>query len=279
MPYERGELQIDHFPDHECSPRFLTPVSGRDVIFGIALDHPDANIMSTFFSSCVARDLGARNIGFVIPYLPYLKRNTRDTKGVGDTARHFARLMSGCCDWILTTKPNVQHNLALLDMYSTRIMTVDAVPQIAHWITLNITRPVIFLLDKNSAQWVAELSEAADCPYTILDTTHYDDGTVGVTIPDASFWIGMTPVLIDEFVSCTHTMTAAVRQIELTGMAPPVCIAVHPLFSGSDYDVLRTSNIDCVVSCNSIVHTSNRIDLCQAFAQAIGEIFGGIKDA
>jgi ribose-phosphate pyrophosphokinase len=277
LPCDMGELQIDYFSDDECSPRFITPVAGRDVIFCVALDHPDSKIMPVLLAACVARELGASSVGFVIPYLPYMKQDSRYKDGEGDTAHHFARLISGCCDWVLTAKPYLHHHTALSEIYTAKTMIVDVVPEIASWIAGNVTNPVLFALNANSAKWIAEISEAADCPYTILDTTNYGDSNVAVSIPDASFWIGMTPVLIEEIVSSARTMTVAVRQIELAGMAPPVCIAVHPLFAGDTYDVLQTSQVDRIVSCNTVAHVTNRIDLCQPFAQAIVEIMATVN--
>ena len=269
---DSGELQIHDSVSDECNPRFITSVAGRDVILGITLNDPDSKIITAYLSACVARELGAKSVGFFIPYLPYSKIRGQCKDYEGDTARHFASLMSGCCDWILTIKPHLQQHHAMSELYRSKTRIVDVVPEISGWIASNVTRPIILALNTECAKWIAQIAEAADCSHTVLNTTYYDDGNVEVLIPDSSFWIGMTPVLIEDVVSSAQTMIAAVRQIELAGMAPPVCIAVHPLFTDEAYKILQASKVDRIVSCNSINHTTNKIDLCRPFAQAIAEI-------
>jgi ribose-phosphate pyrophosphokinase len=273
---EIGDLQIHHFPDGESCPRFLTPVMGRDVIFSCALDHPDAKIIQLYLSACVARELGARSVGFIIPYLPYMRQNTRFQEGEGITSAHFARLISSCCDWLVTVDPHLHRHRTMSEIYTIATKVVHAAPIIAKWIAANVPSPIIFGPDGESEQWAAEVAEAADCPYAVLKKTRHGDREVEVSIPDASFWVGMTPVLVDDIVTTARTMIAATRQIEVAGMAPPVCIGVHPLFIGDAFVALHTTGVERIVSCNTIAHATNRINLCQPIAEAVGELLAGM---
>ncbi|PRC93510.1 ribose-phosphate diphosphokinase [Solimicrobium silvestre] len=267
-----GDLQIHHFPDQECCPRFVTPVVGRDVIFAQLLDRPESKIMPLYLAACVARELGARSVGIVIPYLPYMRQDARFKEGEGETARHFARLISSCCDRLVTVDPHLHRYHQLSELYTVPTKVAFAAPEIAKWIIGNVIRPVIFGPDAESEQWIAEIAEAADCPYVVLNKTrHSSDSNVEVSIPDASFWVGMTPVLIDDIVSTARTMIAATLQIELAGMAPPVCIAVYPLFAGNAFAALQACGVDRIVSCNTIAHATNQINLCQPIAAAVDE--------
>lgn len=276
---DAGDLQIHHFPDQESCPQFATPVAGRDVVFSCALEQPDSKIMHLYLAACVARELGARSVGFVVPYLPYMRQDARFREGEGITSRHFARLLSSCGDWLVTVDPHLHRYHALSDIYSMKTRVVHAGPEIAKWIAAYVTNPVIFGPDSESEQWVAEVADAADCPYTVLSKTRRGDADVEVSIPDASFWVGMTPILVDDIVSTARTMIAATRQIELAGMAPPVCIAVHPLFAGDAFAALHAAGVERIVSCNTVAHATNRIDLCQPIAAAIGELLAEMSVA
>jgi ribose-phosphate pyrophosphokinase len=277
LPCDIGDLQIHHFPDQESCPRFLTSVVERNVIFVSSLDRPDAVILPLYLAACVARELGARSIGFVIPYLPYMRQDARFKEGDGVTSLHFARLISSCCDWLVTVDPHLHRHHAMSDIYTVATKVVHAAPFIAKWIVANVTRPVIFGPDAESEQWVAEVADAADCPYAVLEKTRDGDSDVTVSIPDASFWIGMSPVLVDDIVSTARTMVAAATQIELAGMALPVCIAVHPLFADDAFAVLRTSAVDRIVSCNTVAHPTNRINLCEPIAMAVRELLAAMS--
>lgn len=269
-----GVLILHEYPDGEQCPRFATSVDGRDVIFVWALDRPDCRMLSLYLVARVARELGARSVGFVIPYLPYIRRDVHAHAGEGETSRHVAQLLSGCCNWIITVDPPLKRFQNLADIYTVPVRTVHSAPSIAGWINANVSQPVIFGAGLESEPWIAEIAAAADCPYLALPNSRSEDREINVSIPDAPFWVGMTPVLVDGVVSTARTMIAAVVQIEIAGMAPPVCIAVHPLFAGDGYAALQSSRVERIVSCNTIVHSSNRINLARAVLAAMAEMTG-----
>lgn len=272
LPCEAGDMLIHQFPDGESCPRLFTPVAGRDVVFACALDRPDGKIIALYLAACVARELGARSVGFIIPYLPYMRQDARFKTGEGITSTHFARIISGCCDWLVTVEPHLHRHHQLSDIYSVATKAVHAAPEISKWIAANIKQPIIVGPDAESEQWLARIADAARCPYSVLQKKRSGDRAVEVSIPDTSSWIGMTPVLVDDIVSTARTMVAAATQIVSAGLMPPVCIAVHPLFAGDAYAALHAAGVDRIVSCNTVEHFTNRINVCQPIAAAVGDM-------
>lgn len=272
LPAENGVMEMHHFPDGESCPRFMTSVAGRDVVLACALERPDRKIMELYLAGCVARELGARSVGFVIPYLPYMRQDARFMDEEGVTSAHFARLISSCCDWLVTVEPHLHRYRELAEIYSIPSRVVHAAPELAKWITGNVKLPVIIGPDAESEQWVAAVADAVGCPYTVLQKKRHGDREVEVSIPHVEDWEGKTPVLMDDIVSTARTMVAAVKQINAAGMAPPVCIAVHPLFAGDGYIALQVAGVDHIVSCNTILHSSNRIDMARPTAVAVTDL-------
>jgi ribose-phosphate pyrophosphokinase len=267
-----GELELHQFPDGESCPRFHADVNGRDVILVATLDHPDARIMGLYLSASVARELGARSVGLVLPYLAYMRQDARFGPGEGITSLHFARLISSCCDWLVTVDPHLHRHHALSDIYSVDSRVVRAAPAIAAWIALHIKHPILVGPDSESEQWVAEVAGLAGCGYTILEKTRSGDHEVAVTTPDTSGWGGLTPVLVDDIVSTARTMIAACAKLKAGSMPPPVCIAVHPLFAPGADSALQQAGVGRVISCNTVEHATNQIDLSAPIAAAIAEL-------
>jgi ribose-phosphate pyrophosphokinase len=277
LPAELGELELHQFPDGETCPRFATPVAGRDVMFACSLDQPNAKLMPLYLAACVARELGARSVGLVLPYLPYMRQDTRFSAGEGITSAHAARLLSSCCDWLVTVDPHLHRHHALSDIYTVATRVVQAAPAIAQWVVQEVHRPLLVGPDSESEQWVAQVAALADCPYTVLQKKRSGDRTVEVSMPDLSAWHGMTPVLVDDIVSTARTMIAAAQQIESAHMAPPVCIAVHPLFVAGAYAALHRTGIEHIVSCNTIAHSSNKIDITPWLAVTIASLLHELR--
>lgn len=101
------------------------------------------------------------------------------------------------------------------------------------------------------------------CPYTVLQKIRRGDRDVEVSVPDAAQLWGMMPVLVDDIVSTARTMIAATSHLHAAGLVPPVCIAVHALFSGDANAALQAAGTEQIVSCNTVAHPSNAIDLSQ----------------
>lgn len=82
--------------------------------------------------------------------------------------------------------------------------------------------------------------------------------------PDISRFYDFNPVIVDDIISSAATM---IETIKLIKFARPVCIAVHAIFAQNSYQELLKLPIDRVISCNTIPHPSNCIDLSGLIAK------------
>lgn len=88
---------------------------------------------------------------------------------------------------------------------------------------------------------------------------------------DLTEFRGHTPVLIDDIVSSGRTMTETARQLRQRGLAAPVCIAVHGLFTpDTERELLEVAAR--VVTTNTVPHYTNGIDLSQAITEQVAAL-------
>ncbi|RZT11044.1 ribose-phosphate pyrophosphokinase [Duganella sp. CF402] len=266
---EVGTLELHRFPDGETCPRLSPSPAGRDVVLLAPLAQPDERLLALYLSASVARELGARSVGLVAPYLPYMRQDAVFAAGQGVTSRHIARLLSGCCDWLVTVDPHLHRYHDLSELYEIPTRVVPAAPAIAAWIAAHVARPMLIGPDAESAQWVAQVAAGAGCPYTVLSKVRSGDREVAVSAADAATLHGYTPVLVDDIISTARTMIAAVRQLQAAGLPPPVCIGVHALFAGDAHAALRAAGPARIVTCDTVPHESNGIGLAAALAAAV----------
>lgn len=266
---EAGTLDLHRFPDGETCPRLSPSPAGRELVLLAPLAQPDERLLALYLAASVARELGARRIGLVAPYLPYMRQDAAFAPGQGVTSRHVARLLSGCCDWLVTVDPHLHRHHYLSEIYRIPALVVPAAPAIAAWIAHHVARPMLVGPDAESAQWVAQVAAGAGCPYTVLSKVRSGDREVAVSAADAAALRGYTPVLVDDIISTARTMIAAVYQLRAAGLPPPVCIGVHALFAGDAYAALLAAGPACVVSCDTVPHISNGIGLGAALAAAV----------
>jgi ribose-phosphate pyrophosphokinase len=65
-----------------------------------------------------------------------------------------------------------------------------------------------------------------------------------------------------------------IRTIEHLGslkMRPPICIGVHALFTGNAYQELLASGVEKIITCNTIKHISNGINISNNIIELLKE--------
>lgn len=265
---ELSAIETRRFPDEETYLRFPTDLSGRSVILVCTLDRPDPKFLPLVFAAAAARDLGARRVGLVAPYLAYMRQDKRFREGEAITSTAFAPLLSSGIDWLVTVDPHLHRYSSLDVLYPIASQVVRAAPALAEWIKGNVEQPFLIGPDVESDQWVEEVSQLTDAPYRVLRKERRGDRDVEVTVPDLQLFEGRTPVLVDDIVSSGRTMLETLRHLRDQNLPPAVCIAVHALFSDETYTNLRKIASQ-VVTTNTVLHHSNAIDLTSAIAPAV----------
>lgn len=271
---ELGEACLRHFPDGETYVRLETDPSGREVALVADLHRPDEKSIPMLLVAETARDLGAKQVGLIAPYLPYMRQDKRFQAGEGVTSRYFARLISRSLGWLVTVDPHLHRYSSLSEVYSIPTRVVHAAPAIAAWIQEEVEAPVLVGPDSESEQWVSDVARRAGAPFFILEKVRRGDRDVEVSRPDLEPWRDRTPVLVDDIISTARTMIETLRQLEAGGMPPAVCVAVHALFSGDAWTALRSAGPAKVVTCATVLHPSNAIEMAKPLATAARELLG-----
>jgi ribose-phosphate pyrophosphokinase len=264
-----GVLDHRRFPDGETYLRVAGDVAGQAVAVVAALHEPDPQIPALLFLADALRELGAARVGLVAPYLPYMRQDTRFRPGEAVTSRSFARLVSRAFDWLVTVDPHLHRHPSLRALYDIPAQSVASAPAIADWVRASVERPALIGPDAESAQWVGEVARQVGCPFAVLRKQRHGDFDIDQSAPELAGLRGRTPVLLDDIVASGHTMAGAVRLLRGEGFEAPVCIGVHALFTPGADSLLGSAGAARVVSCNTVAHPSNAIDLTPLLAQAV----------
>lgn len=262
-----GVVESRRFPDGETYLRLKSIVRGRPVVVAAHLDRPDAKFLALEFLGRLARDLGATQVGLIAPYLPYMRQDKRFHPGEAVTSDYFAALIERTFDWMVTVDPHLHRHTSLSQLYSIPAEVVHAAPLISRWISDHIRTPLVIGPDVESAQWVAEVARDAGAPYQVLTKHRYGDRRVRVSSLQAAAKAG-TPVIIDDILSTAQTMIEAVKNARSRLGRAPYCIAIHGVFADEAYQALRRTGARGVITCNTVPHPSNRIDITEPLAIA-----------
>lgn len=258
---EKGIVEIRSFPDGETYLRILSDVKDKKVFLVCTLHQPDTKLLPLYFLAKTAKEFGAKSICLIAPYLAYMRQDIAFNTGESVTSTYFANLISGFADTIITIDPHLHRRGSLSEIYSIPTTVSHAAHHISAWIKYTIDKPILIGPDGESEQWVAEVAKNANAPYVILTKIRHGDRDVEVSIPHLDKYKDYVPVLVDDIISTGRTMIETIGHLKNAGMKPPICIGVHAVFAKNAFEEIKKSGAKEVITCNTIPHESNRIDI------------------
>lgn len=258
---EYGKMDLHHFPDGESYIKINSDVKNKEVILFCGLDNPDSKIMPLMYFAQTAREFGAKRIGLVAPYLGYMRMDKRFNDGEAVTSNIFAKFLSTQIDSLVTIDPHLHRHKSLEEIYSINCHVLHAADLIASWIKDNVPKPLLIGPDEESKQWVASIASKIDAPFVILNKIRHGDKDVEISAPQIKQYQDFTPILIDDIISTARTIIGTVNHLKNLKTKPPICIGIHAIFAGNAYVDLQNSGVEKIVTCNTIKHVSNKINV------------------
>jgi ribose-phosphate pyrophosphokinase len=266
---EKGSFLYHQFPDGESYIRLLSDVKDRDVAIICTLYEPDRKILPLLFLAGLLREQKARSICLVAPYLAYMRQDKQFCPGEAVTSAYFAKLLSLYVDRLITIDPHLHRRASLSEIYSIPSQVIHSADLVSGWIKHNVAKPLIVGPDSESEQWVSEIARNSGASYIVLNKKRNGDQNVEISIPDLSKYEGYTPVLIDDIISSAGTMIETVTKLKSFQLDPAICIGIHPVFADNAYSKLKATGVSEIITCNTISHESNGIDISGLIMQAL----------
>lgn len=271
-----GELKTVHsyFPDKEHYLRFLGVVKGKEIVFVQSM-HPNPNdaIIELFLAAQNARELGAKKITGLIPYLGYMRQDKRFHTGEAFSARHVAKLLSDCLDEVITFDAHLHRIKKMSEIFSVPAKNLSASESIASFIEKKFKhgKTVVVGPDSESSQWAGVIAQKIGVESAILSKTRLSSRKVVVNLPRALDFSTKHVVIVDDIASTGKTITAAAKKIMEKKPASINCIVVHALLVENALEKMKKAGIKKIYTCNTIKHPTNMIDLSN---EAIKQILG-----
>ena len=256
-----GEMVLRSFPDAETYVRVLSNVDGENAILVSTLYQPNSKLLPLYFLAKLLKDLGASKVTLIAPYLSYMRQDKRFHDGEAISSEYFATLLSSFADELITIDPHLHRRNSMSEIYTIPCKVLHAAPLISSWIKENIEMPLLVGPDSESEQWVAETAAKMNTPYIVLNKERISDTEVKISVPDVVQFKNHTPVLVDDIISTAKTMIVTEKHLSEAGLKPVTCIGVHGLFAGNAYEDLLKAGVGRIITCNTIPHLSNEIDV------------------
>ena len=263
-----GTLDTRQFPDGETYLRVTTSVEEKDCIVVANLAHPNDRFLPLIFLLNTLRELGARSVGLVAPYLCYMRQDRRFQEGEALTSRTFAESLSQYMDWLVTVDPHLHRYHNLEAIYTVPCQRVEGAHALAGWLRKQ-QQLLLVGPDAESEQWVAQVATDSGHPYVIGAKQRHGDRDVEIQLPELSPYRELTAVIIDDVISSGQTILQCLLALQQGGIKRVDCVAVHGIFADKVDSTLLQAGLHQLVTCNTIPHVTNRINVAPLLYPAI----------
>ena len=260
-------LDWHHFPDGESLISLPGDLDGADVAFLATLRDPDRLALPLRFAAATAREMGARRVGLIAPYLGYMRQDRRFERGQAVSAPLFAQFLGESFDWLVSVDPHLHRIARLQDVFPMPAIRAVSAPLLATWISTNLPDAVLLGPDSESQQWVAEVARLAGRPYEVLCKVRSGDRSVDVSVPESAALREGTPMILDDIASSGSTMARAVERLLAAGTAAPVCLVIHAVFADGAQDTIMSAGAAGIISTDTIPHSTNVIGIADILSE------------
>ncbi len=271
------EIERHRFPDGELKLRLPAGLPPQVAILR-SLNNPNEKLLELLLTAQTARQLGAKQLILVAPYLAYMRQDIAFSAGEAVSQRVIGRFLATLFDAVVTVDPHL-HRVATLHeaMPAANTRVINAAPALSDLIAARRPHALLVGPDEESAQWVAQAASRHGFEHAICRKVRHGDRSVQIELADASF-AGQQVVLLDDVASTGHTLAHACKLLLVAG-AQSVDVAVtHALFEQGAVAALLKAGVGEIWSTDCVRHPSNAVSMASAIAGALAQVLAAVAD-
>lgn len=266
--YHLVRIDRHRFPDGEIRLRLPPSLPGHAVILR-TLNDPNEKLVELLLAAQTARDLGARHLTLVAPYLGYMRQDVAFRPGEAVSQRIVGRFLAGLFDAVITVDPHLHRVAALQQAVPVaNAVVLSAAPLLSDLIATQRPQALLLGPDEESAQWLALAASRHGFDYAVCRKVRLGDRAVEIALPGIPV-SGRQVVLLDDVVSTGHTLAQATRQLLAAGAASVDVAVTHALFVDDAWQMILNAGAREVWSTDCVQHASNAVSMNAPIGEAL----------
>jgi ribose-phosphate pyrophosphokinase len=261
-----ARIEQHRFPDGELKLRLPARLPARVVVLR-SLHQPNEKLVGLLLAARAARELGARELTLVAPYLAYMRQDAAFATGEAVSQRIVGGWLAQLFDGVVTIDPHLHRISSLREAIPVEVaQALSAAPLLGAALRGSCT----WMLgpDAESAPWVHAAAAAAGCPSAVCSKQRSSDLDVEVTLPEADL-TGHHVVVVDDIASTGRTLAAVAGQVLAAGARRVDVAVTHALLVGDAEATMRSAGVELFISTDTVPHASNRVSTVALVAKAL----------
>jgi len=261
---------VKTFPDGESYLRLDGDVKGEEVVIVQTTGPPqDANIMQLFLMADVAKDLGAKRVTAVVPYLAYARQDKRFLPGEAISVETFIRLIEASgTNRFLTV--NI-HKEGILKKFRIPAENLSAITLLAeHLKKKGLVGAFSLAPDEGALELAKEANRVLEggCGWLRKER---DRLTGEIRVEEKKFDVeGRDVIVFDDIISTGGTIAAAVKILKMQGAKRVYAACPHPLLVGEARRKIMQGGAEEIVGTDCVPSPVSVVSVAPLIAEALG---------
>lgn len=267
-------VETKKFPDGEKYLRVHGEVDDEVTIIQSTGYPQDETLIELLFLIKNLKDLGAKKVKVVVPFMGYARQERRFNDGEAISAKIVAELieLAGADEFASINL----HEDCVRKFFNIPAYNLSAMPAIAEYLKEFTTDPIIIAPDKGALGFAEEISEILECNCTYLKKVRLGPDKVETTIADIdesdddsskvqiSSVKGKQAIIIDDIIATGGTIVNAINILKEHGAVSVNVCCVHPtlvndavskIYAAGATDLAGTDTLKSEVSTISLAKT------------------------
>ena len=263
------DVNLKMFPDGEYCLRFEGDVSGEEVLVVQSTGPPqDTNVMQLLLMLDAAKDLGAKKVTAVVPYLSFARQDKRFLSGEAISAKTLIKLIEACgVDGFITV--NI-HAKKILENFSIPTMNLSAITLLAkHFKSMGVDGAFSLSPDKGAISLAAEASNVlgGGCGWLKKERDRY---TGEIRVEEKRLNVkGRDVIVFDDIISTGGTTARAIKMLKSQDAHRVYAACVHPLLVGEAKAKIFEAGAEEIIGTDSLSSSAGVVSLAPLIAEAL----------
>jgi len=275
---EPGRLEIRRFPDGEKYVRVHEDVEGQDVAVVQSLHRsPDEYIFEYLLLVDTLRDLGARSITGVVPYLRYARQDARFYPGEAVSSSAVARFFESAGTTSFLTVDCHLHRLGdVSKVFKIPARNLSAMPLLGRYARENLgpRKPVVIAPDEEAEQWAATVAKELDAEHVVFHKKRVrkegaTSSKVEVEYGGDLQLKGREVVFADDIISTGATIAEAAKACRKKGARRIYALCTHPVLAEGALKRMKAAGILRVIGTDTIPSPVSKVSVAPVIAGAL----------
>lgn len=256
-----GEIMIQRFSDNEITTQFQTSVRDRNVFLVCSTSDSDS-IMMLALAIDAARRASARKVILVLPYYGYSRQDRRDGYRGAIGAKVVANIltMNGNVDGIISVDLHANQIEGYFN--NTPVEHIAGVEVLFDDLSEYIEKDELISICSPDSGGVKRAQKFFNLLLEDHEITNLNMVTMA-KIRDKANSVGEMylmgdvenrhVIIVDDMVDTAGTLMKASKILKENGAKKITVVFTHPVLSGKAYDNLYKSDIDTIITTNSLL--------------------------